>query len=531
MMLKFTFRKNYPLLFVFFFACLAISANAQQCYSTMSNVSFNFIDISATGAVVASGDDTASGAVTLGKSFPIYGTYYDQINAATNGYLTTDLSDGGPDLSNDCPLPSLPSTPEGTTGHRIYPFHDDVIATIYYQYFAVSPYDHPSGALMGASIFHWDGVHFGGGVVEFEAILFDNGDLVYMINQNSENGNGSTSGIQNGNLSSALVLACDTSNSANSGTAFGLSYSNEEPTQIDLECQGVCPAITSPWNKDEIGLATGEAFLDADECTAATILNSTHYSAPNADAQEFVYQDVCGSNVEIITKVAAMDGLGWAGIQIRESMDAGAKKVAIKTQLRNFVRRDLRVSTNAFNNSQVKLNPATFNWLKLERNGNFFKGYTSNNGTTWKFVFSAPVSMGSCVKVGLITESINPNHTTRAGFIYTTVTGNQPLLVRSDEREEKEVVSVAHVPEAPQLTVYPNPATAILNITANGLSTPEVQLQLLNSQGQLVVQNQYELWEDAVISLNVQDLPKGLYLVSLSQANGMIQTKKVWIGK
>ena len=187
-------------------------------YTVGGGVPFSWNDISGTGALVASGDDTSSGAVALGAPFPVYGNAFNALNAGSNGYLTTDLFDGGPDLSNDCPLPAVPSTPFGTTGNRIYPLHDDLITTIWYQYFPVSPVANPAGA-MGASIFQWNGVHFGGcGPVEFQAVLFDNGDIAYVYNNVCENGSGSTAGIQNGDFTQGTTIFCDSFGAVASGT-------------------------------------------------------------------------------------------------------------------------------------------------------------------------------------------------------------------------------------------------------------------------------------------------------------------------
>jgi hypothetical protein len=117
-------------------------------------------DISATGTFTHDGDDTSSGPVTLAVPVDFYGTIYTQLVIASNGYISTDLSDTGGDLSNDCPLPASPST---GGGGRFYVVHDDLdlepgIGSGYYEYFASCPRAADRGPNTGCSIFMWDDV-------------------------------------------------------------------------------------------------------------------------------------------------------------------------------------------------------------------------------------------------------------------------------------------------------------------------------------------------------------------------------------
>jgi hypothetical protein len=178
-------------------------------YFEVPSISFDYHDISSTGTLVISGDDTGI-TVTLGKEFMFYGNAYTQLNATTNGYISTDLTDLGPDLSNDCPLPVWPSTGGGA---RIYAYHDDLETAVYYQYFTSSPIPNPkNGQSMGASVFQWVGTHYGGSAgVDVQAYLYDNGDIAFFINESGgEYGSGATFGIQNADATEGLTLSCNT---------------------------------------------------------------------------------------------------------------------------------------------------------------------------------------------------------------------------------------------------------------------------------------------------------------------------------
>jgi hypothetical protein len=208
---------------------------------------FDLIDITATGVLVASGDDVSTGPLTLGAPFSFYGVEYADLVAATNGYISVDPADGGPDLSNDCPIPAPPST-GATTGGRIYPLHDDMVAQgaggVYYEYFADCPHPHEGG---GCSIFHYDEAdHFGGASpFDYEVILFDNGDILFLYGPgNPELGSGSTTGIQNLVLvetpTALLYENCNTPNSLSDNLAILI----EAPIFSGESCADTTPTET-----------------------------------------------------------------------------------------------------------------------------------------------------------------------------------------------------------------------------------------------------------------------------------------------
>ena len=127
---------------------------------------FSWVDISATGTNLGSGDDATS-QVVLSAPFNFYGTNYSALQMGTNGYLSTDPSDAGGDLSNDCA--TFPVAPSTGGGGRFYVLHDDLnissgnSGSMYSQYFASCP--RPSDALTGepCTVCQWhNAVHWGG---------------------------------------------------------------------------------------------------------------------------------------------------------------------------------------------------------------------------------------------------------------------------------------------------------------------------------------------------------------------------------
>lgn len=193
-----------------------------------------FIDISATGTSVVVGDDVASGPLTLlsPNSFDLYGVALTSIEMMSNGFLSPDATAAG-DLSNDCPIPAVPSTGAGA---RIYALHDDLdlqpgIGQGFFQYFATCPRpsDQFPTANLGCHVFQWDEVeHFPGGTAadafDFEVILYDDSYEIVIQHdgRNVENGSGSTTGLQDTTAAIAEMYSCDTVASipANSAQCF-----------------------------------------------------------------------------------------------------------------------------------------------------------------------------------------------------------------------------------------------------------------------------------------------------------------------
>ncbi len=206
--------------------------------SVAGNCAFQFVDISATGASVVVGDDVASAPIPLQGLFNFYGVDLPDIVMASNGFLSTDPVDTGGDLSNDCPLPVIPSTGGGA---RIYPLHDDLNLVAgtgdgLFQYFSTCP--RPSQVAfgdIGCHVFQWDEVsHFGGAeVFDLQAILYDDTfEIVFQHDdRNIETGSGSTTGIQNDGATDGLTFACNVADSipANSAQCFFHPFPNILP--------------------------------------------------------------------------------------------------------------------------------------------------------------------------------------------------------------------------------------------------------------------------------------------------------------
>ncbi|MGB6150475.1 MAG: T9SS type A sorting domain-containing protein, partial [Pricia sp.] len=91
-----------------------------------------------------------------------------------------------------------------------------------------------------------------------------------------------------------------------------------------------------------------------------------------------------------------------------------------------------------------------------------------------------------------------------------------------------EVVRKEAVSEEVSVTVFPMPATDVLNIALKDFRSREVQVGLFDVTGN-AIKNSMNAVENNSVSLNVQTVPAGLYLLKVSDASGKSITKKVVI--
>ncbi len=127
-----------------------------------------------------------------------------------------------------------------------------------------------------------------------------------------------------------------------------------------------------------------------------------------ADADEFhyVYQSFSGDGT-IIARVSSQDDtdpFAKSGIIIKESTAPNSKYVLLAATPENGVRFQYNFNGESGNAPYTYPNA----WLKLERQGDVFRGYTSANGTDWTLVGQTTVSMGTNVTAGLaVTSHLN----------------------------------------------------------------------------------------------------------------------------
>jgi len=264
-------------------------------------------------------------------------------------------------------------------------------------------------------------------------------------------------------------------------------------------------ALPIGWSSNNIGNANGAAGYKACSSNGTFAVSANGFSTSSSDVLHFTSQQLCG-NGEIIARVATVSGGGWGGVMIRENLMPGAKKVTLKTPLTSVVRREIRLVTNGAA-SILNFNRPQHVWLRLVRSGSTFTGYTSLNGTTWSFAFSATVSMAGCVQVGVFAESINANTTTTATFSNVSVNGfsNNGLT-----NGLPDIQTVAEQDE--EVRIFPNPTTGEVTIDLDIHAGKPGTIQVFNALGALTTQERLVVGNSETHRLNLGG-PAGVYTV------------------
>ena len=290
----------------------------------------------------------------------------------------------------------------------------------------------------------------------------------------------------------------------------------------DNDCNGIIDDIAGTtvgsWRNSDVGTANGSAnFPPCDaEPGDIFIITASGFSTSSSDKLHSVYQTLCG-NGEIIARVLNVQNGGWAGIMLRETLDPGSKKVALKTQLSNNIRREIRSVTNGGANILNLFRPQ-HTWFRLARNGSNFVGYTSTDGANWSFAFSTTISMTGCIYAGLFSESINASVTTTATFDNAQIIGNTNTLIQTPQTP----AAASNL----SLEVYPNPTTGEMNIDLSSYVNPVGTVKVFDAYGKLVMQHQLD---GSSLFRMKMDGTDGIYFLSVEVEGETRVTKRVVI--
>ena len=274
--------------------------------------------------------------------------------------------------------------------------------------------------------------------------------------------------------------------------------------------------LHAPWVNANIGNANGSAVYKA--CEDQFTLTSKGFSN-HPDLQHSAWRSLCGDG-SITAHIVSVSNGGWAGLEIRENTTPGSRKVALKTQLSNFVRRIFRITANTQAQNQQFPAPG-HSWLRIARTGNNFALYVSSNGVAWQLIGSATLVLPNCVKIGLFAESINVNTTTTAVFDHVTFTGGIVSLARPDNL----LVEMA----APDLQVYPNPTTGEVTVNLSAYANRAVLLELYDVQGKVLKVIELDALETATERIDLSAYQNGLYLIRVQSEGLPDATKRVVI--
>ena len=245
--------------------------------------------------------------------------------------------------------------------------------------------------------------------------------------------------------------------------------------------------------------------LTSDECSP-----SFPYISDN---QGFIYQELCGEGY-IKALVTNVNGNGFAGVEVRNSLDPNSKKIAIGTNKVNRIIRMARVIEGYPAWPQEVFSLDKF-WVKIERSGSYFRALASTDDINYiPYLFQA-IPMEECTKVGLFVHSKVPGAIVTADFTNVEIGQAVPLI--EDPSKNGTVMST---PMSAQINVglSPNPAKDELRIDLHSLIAQDVSIRIYNINCQLMTNRQSDYVENATEIIAIDHFPAGTYYVHVKTA-------------
>jgi regulation of enolase protein 1 (concanavalin A-like superfamily) len=205
----------------------------------------------------------------------------------------------------------------------------------------------------------------------------------------------------------------------------GTVTSNAATLTVNAASGGDVPA---PWSSDDIGSVgiPGDADHDSGVFTidgSGADINGT------ADAFHFVHQIISG-DCDLVARVTSQtntDSWAKAGVMIRESLDANAKRLLMVVTPGNGFRFQYRATTGGTTPTSTgggSLNAAPNNWVRLVRAGDVFTAYKSADGSNWTQVATQTIPMSTAIYVGLAVCAHTNSTLATATFDNVSVSGS-----------------------------------------------------------------------------------------------------------
>ena len=289
-------------------------------------------------------------------------------------------------------------------------------------------------------------------------------------------------------------------------------------------------ALPSQWNTSDIG-DSGSMGNDTsfDPCSNATSSEGEftitgggqNATSSTTDNVAFAGQTICGDG-SITAKVESVDPNGYGGLMIRETTNAGAKQVAIFSNLSNLLRHEVRYMDNAPKQIGSFFKPSPI-WLRLQRQGDWIFSYYSTTGmpNTFQSVHGVYVPMQSCVEYGLASFTYQPGQQTNATFSNVSITGT-PMPTA----EVPGIIEASSVKSEQGANLYPNPSSDIVNLVFEDGLRKDAIIVLRNLVGQVVEQRELRAG-DFTTEWNVSALAEGLYFFEIRQDGEEIQVLRL----
>jgi hypothetical protein len=285
----------------------------------------------------------------------------------------------------------------------------------------------------------------------------------------------------------------------------------------------VVAGLPAGWSAPINGIGcTNGSDVDFNIATGVWTLSSTNcfYGPPfTADSDAFAQRTLCGDG-SITALVTGINPLanGWAGVVMRESTAAGAKKAQLVTNLSNLSRREFRTTTNGAAKLQQFPSQNRY-WLRIVRTGNQFTMYVSPNGMAWSPVAGQLIVMQSCIEVGLVLTNYTSNSTVTGTF--SNVGFSQVNPVSTGQAQEQATLGQV------EFDVYPNPTSGELNLDLTQYIGRSVRIETYSLEGKLLQFSKLNEVQNPLERLDLKGFQDGMYLVKVKSDGLPDVTKRV----
>jgi hypothetical protein len=193
------------------------------------------------------------------------------------------------------------------------------------------------------------------------------------------------------------------------------------PPPVSTGDTGTLPTGWSSQNIGSVGQAGSSSYTTNGYKYTISGGGSDIYGTSDSFRYSYTTLSGDGSIVAKIDSMSSGDPWAKAGVMIRNGTAANAAEVGMLLNVNHTAQFSRRTSTGgSVSDTNVQTNGAP-EWVKLVRSGNTFFGYVSSDGSNWKLVEQATVSMGSDIEIGLAVTAHNNSTVENAVFSNVTV--------------------------------------------------------------------------------------------------------------
>ncbi|MBX2926865.1 MAG: T9SS type A sorting domain-containing protein [Saprospiraceae bacterium] len=307
------------------------------------------------------------------------------------------------------------------------------------------------------------------------------------------------------------------------GQNIPVTVTVKDPSGNTASCTSTITVTGLPcgWSQNTNGVncANGNniAYNPANGVWTAISTNCFYGPPFTSDATAFAQRTLCGDG-SIAAQVTSISGtaLGWAGVVMRESNAAGAKKAQLMTNLSTLSRREFRTTTNGAANPQQFPSQNRY-WLRIVRVGNQFSMYVSPNGAAWYLVGAQNIPMNACIQIGLVATNYQQNSTVTATFANVGFAGSNvpPLTGASTPLNTLNELTTDNSQKINDFQAYPNPTSGELNVDLAQYIGREARLEVYSLTGQLLRFVEIAKVQTTLERLDLSAFQSGIYLVKV----------------